>query len=45
MYYTYGDYLKSLDELDEMPNMSDWISSKWLKKIDPSRVRFSKYDL
>lgn len=45
MYYTYGDYLKENNELDEMPDMGAWISSKWLKEIAPERVQLSKHDL
>ena len=45
MYYTYGDFLKKKNELDQMPDMSTWIDSKWLKEIAPNRVRLSKYKL
>jgi ABC-type nitrate/sulfonate/bicarbonate transport system substrate-binding protein len=45
MYYTYGDFLKKKNELDQMPDMSTWIDSKWLKEIAPSRVQLSKYKL
>jgi NitT/TauT family transport system substrate-binding protein len=44
MFNTYGDYLKSNGELDEMPDMSTWIDSKWLKEVAPDRVTFQKYD-
>jgi ABC-type nitrate/sulfonate/bicarbonate transport system substrate-binding protein len=43
MYYTYGDYLKANKEMDSMPDMGAWISSKWLKAVAPSRVHLSKY--
>jgi ABC-type nitrate/sulfonate/bicarbonate transport system substrate-binding protein len=43
MYNTYGQYLKDSGELPQMPDMSKWISSKWLKEVDPSRVKFEKY--
>jgi NitT/TauT family transport system substrate-binding protein len=43
MYNTYGDYLKESGELPQMPDMSKWISSKWLKDVDPARVKFDKY--
>lgn len=45
MYETYGAYLKSNNEMDSMPNMGEWISSKWLKEIDPSRVKLDKHKL
>lgn len=45
MYNTYGDYLKANKELDEMPNLQAWLSSKWLKEIAPDRVKLSKYKL
>ncbi|NML42342.1 ABC transporter substrate-binding protein [Ramlibacter sp. G-1-2-2] len=45
MYYTYGDYLKANKEIDSMPDMGNWISSKWLKAVDPKRVQLSKYKL
>ena len=45
MYETYGDYLKSNKELDQMPDMASWISSKWLKEVAPDRVKLSKYKL
>lgn len=44
MYNTYGEYLKSNNELDSMPDMSAWISSKWLKEVAPDRVQFQKYN-
>jgi ABC-type nitrate/sulfonate/bicarbonate transport system substrate-binding protein len=43
MYVTYGDYLKDNKELDTMPDMGKWISSKWLKEIAPARVQTSKH--
>jgi len=43
MYYTYGDYLKANKEMDSMPDMGAWISSKWLKAVDPKRVQLSRY--
>lgn len=43
MYYTYGDYLKANKEMDTMPDMGTWISSKWLRAVAPSRVQLSKY--
>jgi NitT/TauT family transport system substrate-binding protein len=45
MYGTYGDYLKANKELDEMPDLASWLSSKWLKEIAPDRVQLSKYKL
>ncbi|WP_406858029.1 ABC transporter substrate-binding protein [Alsobacter sp. KACC 23698] len=44
MYNVYGDYLKENKELESMPDMKQWISSKWLKAVAPDRVKFSKYD-
>ena len=44
MYNTYGEYLKSNNELDSMPDMASWISSKWLKEVAPDRVQFQKYN-
>ena len=43
MFFTYGDYLKAGKELDSMPDMPAWVSSKWLKEVAPGRVQFSKY--
>lgn len=43
MYNTYGEYLKANKELDSMPDMGAWISSKWLKEVAPARVQLSKY--
>jgi ABC-type nitrate/sulfonate/bicarbonate transport system substrate-binding protein len=43
MYNTYGDYLKASGELPQMPDLSKWISSKWLTDVDPARVQFNKY--
>lgn len=43
MYNTYGEYLKGNKELDSMPDLGTWISSKWLKEVAPDRVQFSKY--
>jgi NitT/TauT family transport system substrate-binding protein len=43
MFNTYGDYLKKKKELDQMPDMSKWIDSKWLKEVAPDRVKLSKY--
>ena len=43
MYGTYGDYLIGNKELTQMPDLSDWISSKWLRVVAPERVKFSKY--
>jgi ABC-type nitrate/sulfonate/bicarbonate transport system substrate-binding protein len=43
MFFTYGDYLKAGKELDSMPDMPAYISSKWLKEVAPGRVQFSKY--
>lgn len=45
MYGTYGDYLKSNNEMDTMPNMDEWISSKWLKEVAPARVKLVKHKL
>ena len=44
MYNNYGEYLKSNNELDSMPDMASWISSKWLKEVAPDRVQFQKYN-
>lgn len=44
MYNTYGEYLKSNNELDSMPDMASWVSSKWLKEVAPDRVQFQKYN-
>ncbi|HVW57227.1 MAG TPA: ABC transporter substrate-binding protein [Rhizobiaceae bacterium] len=45
MYDRYGDYLKSIGELKQMPDLSKWIDSKWLKKVAPDRVKLDKYHL
>jgi ABC-type nitrate/sulfonate/bicarbonate transport system substrate-binding protein len=45
MYFTYGDYLRANKEMAEMPELANWISSKWLRQVDPKRVQLSKYKL
>ena len=43
MYNTYGKYLVDNHELTQMPDLSSWISSKWLRAVAPDRVKLTKY--
>jgi NitT/TauT family transport system substrate-binding protein len=43
MYRLNGDYLVSIKELPQAPDLTKWISSKWLKAVAPERVHLKKY--
>ena len=44
MYHTYENFLLKSGDLPKELDFSTWISSKWLKAVDPDRVQLQKYD-
>jgi NitT/TauT family transport system substrate-binding protein len=43
MYHANAHYLISINELKELPDLTTWISSRWLRAVAPERVSLKKY--